>query len=342
MNIGIICPSQIALNRFLPSLSKIKSMCFCGVGCESKEDRIWENEITEAEKEEVMKNHRQKAQNMVDMYGGKVYESFDALLADPKVEAIYIPLPPALHFTWAKRTLLAGKHVLVEKPSTISYKDALELTDIAEKKGLVIYENYMFIYHSQMDVIKRIIDDDKIGQVKLFRASFGFPRRAANDFRYNGDLGGGALLDAGGYTIRIARFLLGDEAKLSQASLQFIDDFSVDIFGAGTLVNEEHIPCQISFGMDNDYKCDLEIWGSKGTLETNRIFTAPDGYEAVIRIKNNGETKEIKVPGDDAFYNSILHFEKCTKDDELRKSTYKDIKNQARLVEEFRDLALKN
>lgn len=342
MNIGIICPSQIALNRFLPSLSKIKSLGFSGVGCESIEDRIWEKEITEAEKEEVIKKNRKKAQNMVDMYGGKVYESFDSLLADPKVEAIYIPLPPALHFTWAKRALEAGKHVLVEKPSTISYQEALELTDIAEKNGLSIYENYMFIYHAQIEVIKKLLENDEIGKVKLFRASFGFPRRAAGDFRYNGSLGGGALLDAGGYTLRIARLFLGDEAKLSQASLQFIDDFPVDIFGAGTLVNNENIPCQISFGMDNDYKCDLEIWGSKGTIETNRIFTAPDGYEVVIRIKNNGEIREIQVPGDDAFYNSILHFEKCIKDDELRKSAYNDIKNQARLVEEFRDLALKN
>ena len=94
------------------------------------------------------------------------------------------------------------KHVFVEKPSTTNYQDSLNLVKLAEERKLVLHENYMFQYHSQISEIKKEVENGKIGKVHSYHARFGFPRRDKNDFRYNKELGGGALLDAGGYVIK--------------------------------------------------------------------------------------------------------------------------------------------
>ena len=89
--------------------------------------------------------------------------------------------------------------------------------------------------------------------------------------------------------------------------------------------------------MDNDYRCELEIWGSKGTLTTGRILTAPNGYEPCYTIKKNQEFTEGKLPADDAFLGSIQRFGACMADDEVRKDNYEKLLRQERLVEEFKN-----
>ena len=120
----------------------------------------------------------------------------------------------------------------------------------------------------------------------MFRLSFGFPRRNAEDFRYNKKLGGGALLDCGGYTLKYAHMLLGKTARIVYANSNFTKDFEVDINGSAAMINELGSTVQISFGMDNAYKCDLEIWGSKAHLSTE-VFTAPENFvpEALIKLE---------------------------------------------------------
>ena len=121
----------------------------------------------------------------------------------------------------------------------------------------------MFAFHNQLKEIAQIIERGEIGDVRLYRISFGFPQRAVNDFRYNKELGGGALIDAGGYTIKYAAMLLGETAHITAAQMNYTDEFEVDIYGSATLVNQDGATAQIAFGMDNSYKCELEVWGSK-------------------------------------------------------------------------------
>ena len=213
--------------------------------------------------------------------------------------------------------------------------------DIASKNDLALHENYMFIFHNQLDAIEDIVKSGEIGDVRLYRISFGFPRRAANDFRYNKALGGGALIDAGGYTIKYATRLLGESAEIKYAQLNYIDEFEVDIYGSAALVNKDGVTAQIAFGMDNDYKCELEIWGSKGTLKTGRVLTAPAGFAPSMTIKKNTEIEECELPADDAFRKSIEHFIRCINDSEVRKKNYESILRQAQLVEQFSDMATK-
>lgn len=334
MNLGIICPSEIALRRFMPALIKT-DFSFVGLAVNSPEER-YGNQLPNCEViTSMLETEMKKAKVFTDTYGGKIFSSYEEIINSSDIEALYIPLPPGLHYKWAKKALEAGKHVLVEKPSTTSLSDTRNLISIAKEKGLALHENYMFNFHSQLDEIDEIVKNGELGEVRLYSIKFGFPMRSANDFRYVKSLGGGALIDAGGYCIKYATRLLGESARLVYSQLNNKDGFEVDMYGSGAFVNDEGTIAQIAFGMDNDYKCELEVWGSKGTLRTGRVLTAPVGFEPTITISRNGSVEERKLESDDAFEKSIIHFIKCINDEEVRQHNYKALAVQASLVEDF-------
>ena len=336
--VGVICPSEIAFRRFLPSLQRVKEFEFAGVAIASPEEWAGEGKVTETTLSIIEKEHA-KAQTFVDAYGGKIYEGYQTLIEAPDVDVVYLPLPPALHYKWAKKVMEAGKHAYVEKPFTTSLADTQSLLSMAKEKGLAVHENYMFIFHKQLQAVNDIIASGEIGRVRQYRISFGFPRRAANDFRYNKALGGGALLDAGGYCMKYASWLLGDSARLVCANACNEPEWEVDIFGSATMVNDEGTICQLSFGMDCDYKCELEAWGSTGTLTTGRILTAPDGLEPDVVIKHNQEYATKKLPADNAFERSIRHFYKCIADSKTRVKNYSVIERQSSFVSKYIELS---
>jgi len=330
--IGIICPSEIAFRRFLPALNEAGCLEYAGVAIASKEEFVGATD-------EILVKERAKAQAFVDSYGGKIYEGYSTLIHSDDVDAIYLPLPPGLHYKWAKEAVAAGKHILVEKPCTTSLATTEDLLTDADQKGLAAHENYMFAFHDQIEAVNEIVRNGEIGDVRLYRISFGFPMRAQNDFRYNKDLGGGALLDCGGYTMKYASMLLGPTATIKYAQSNNIEGFSVDMYGSAAMVNDEGVTAQIAFGMDHNYKCELEVWGSKGTLYTNRILTAPAGFVPEVVIRKGNEEVKRNLPADDAFKKSILHFCECIKDAEVREANYQTLLRQAKLVEDFKMLS---
>ncbi len=333
VRIGIICPSEIAFRRFLPAIQK----CDCAeyIGVAHADEKEWFGDRTPDPA--VIAGEAKKAQSFADVCGGTIFDSYEALLSSPDVDAVYLPLPPALHFRWAKAALEHGKHIFLEKPSTTSEKDTKELIDLAGAKGLAVHENYMFAFHKQIGEIQDIVKSGRIGNVRLYRIAFGFPQRAKNDFRYNKALGGGALLDCGGYTLKLAAMLLGETARVVYSRLNDTPDFDVDIYGSAAMVNDGGVTAQIAFGMDNSYKCELEVWGSKGFLRTGRILTAPDGFEPTAEITIGNETETVKLSADDTFRKSIEHFCKCVADETARKINYETIARQAELVDAVRN-----
>lgn len=337
VRIGVICPSEIALRRFMPALQKCDSFSFAGVGVYKQNERF--GDITEPDFLHARETEIEKAKQFVSQYGGKIFDGYVDVVTSSEVDAVYIPLPPALHFQWAKKALENGKHVMVEKPATLNAGETRELVAIAQKRGLALHENYMFIFHKQLNEIDRIINSGSIGDIRLYRISFGFPRRDPNDFRYNKALGGGALIDAGGYAIQYATHLLGSSVSIAYAQSNYIDEFEVDIYGSAALVNEEGATVQIAFGMDNNYKCEVEVWGSKGCLTTGRILTAPVGYTPTAIIRNGNTNREVTLSEDDAFQKSIIFFHECITSKTVRDNRYISMIKQADLVEEFRSRA---
>lgn len=321
LNIGVLGCSEIAYRRFMPAALAAEGIRVLAVAEEYDRDRL---------------------EPFCGRYGLEREADFESILKRQDIQAVYIPQPPALHFQWAARALEAGKHVLVEKPSTTEYRLTKKLTDLAESRGLALHENYMFQYHLQMGEIRKLIREGRIGSLRLARADFGFPLRAGDDFRYSQALGGGALLDAGGYTLRLAALLLGDSVKVDAAQLCGLPGYEVDMYGSAVLSNGSGQTCQIGFGMDCCYTCRLEVWGSTGRIVADRIFTAPPDYEPAIRIESEGNTEVISLQKDSQFLHSIEAFYEETTDSSRRREMYREILLQAGLVDEVLSCSRKN
>ena len=336
IRIGIICPSNIAYRRFLPALKQCDSFEYVGVAYAAPDEWFGGQALPE-----IIEGECKKAESFAETYGGEVISGYAALLNRKDVDAIYLPLPPALHYRWGKRVLESGKHLFMEKPFTARLADTEELLDLARSQGLAVHENYMFIYHRQIREIQKLIASGEIGDVRLVRASFGFPFRGTNDFRYNKELGGGALLDCGGYPIRLARLLLGDSAQLVEGYLHEDRQFGVDIYGSAVLRNDSGTTAQISFGMDNAYQCKVEVWGSKALLVADRVFTPPADFSPKLTLQDNNGMRIVEVEPDDQFRNSIGVFEKNIKEFSYRESRFKDILNQAEAVEKLQHRCLR-
>lgn len=315
MKLGILGTAEIAFRRFLPALHQCPDITYAGVASRTSE----------------------KCKPFQEQFGGAIYDSYDALLADDSIDAVYVPLPPALHYEWGKKVLLAGKHLFMEKPFTTDPAQTAELLALAEEKGLAVHENYMFLYHSQLDWIREQVSAGALGELRLIRTSFGFPFRGKADFRYDKALGGGALLDCGGYPVRLATELLGGDVKVTACRLSPGCGLEVDVYGSATLENEQGQAAQIAFGMDNSYQCDLELWGSTGCLRTGRIFTAPAGFVPTVSIQTQSGTQSFELPADDSFRNSIMRFCALMKDAQLRPQAARRIALQSELVERIRE-----
>ena len=310
MKIGILGTADIAFRRFLPAISKCEGITYAGVASRTPES----------------------GRPFQETFGGKIYSSYDMLLEDASVEAVYVPLPPALHYEWGRKVLEAGKHLLMEKPFTTSLAETEALLTLAMEKGLVAHENYMFLYHSQMTKIKELIASGQLGDIRLLRMAFGFPKRAVNDFRYSKALGGGALLDCGGYPVRLALNLLGESAQVTQARLVQPRGYEVDLYGNAVLENTDGLCAQISFGMDNAYQCQLEVWGSKTILIAPRIFTAAPDFEPPLILRSSTDERRIELEQDNQFLGSAEMFKKATKDSSVREELRHHILKQSALV----------
>lgn len=331
IRMGIMSPSNIAFHRFLPSLQKAEGFQYMGVAV--ADQREWFGEASET----LLQAEQKKARGFQEKYGGEIFSGYRSLLENPKIDAVYLPLPPALHYEWAMRALQSGKHVLVEKPSTTCLADTSALAEEAERRNLAVHENYMFQYHSQIKTIREMIVSGELGEIRAYKLSFGFPRRDAADFRYNKSMGGGALLDCGGYPVKLASLLLGDSAKLVQSRLNHVPGCEVDLFGTAVMENADGICAQISFGMDNAYQCQLEVWGSKITLIAPRVFTAGTDVPPSLILRSSRDEKTIALEKDDQFLHSIEWFGKAVAEETVRKNNREAMRTQAAFVEAIRE-----
>lgn len=333
IRIGILGASDIAYRRFLPALKKV--CCFYFVGVAVADCCEW-GECDEKTYESLLQKKKEKAQKFIENFGGKIFVGYENMLRSGEVDAVYIPLPPSLHYKWCCKALALGKHVLSEKPCTTNLENTLELVKLSEKKGLAINENYAFSLHRQVAEIKKLIKAGTIGDLRIVRAAFGFPHRSVTDFRYDKQMGGGALLDCGGYTLKAAQLFLGDGIKVVTSMLHNTVGHEVDVYGSAVLIDKDFSEGQLAFGMDNSYKCELEIWGSEACILAPRIFTPPAELEAQIIIKGK-EDKTINVAPDDQFMHAVEFFAACIEEDKYKELARREIISQGKLIEEVRE-----
>ena len=332
LRIGVLGPADIAKRRMIPALTGSDNYEYVGTAVATAAEReISVASVPVIDADAAYNIGLEKAGALKEEFGGTVYDSFAALIEADDVDVIYIALPPSMHAVWGEKVLLEGKHLLLEKPFTTDIGDTKKLLDIAKAKDLAVIENFGFIYHPQMDKIRQIIESGELGEIRCIRSNFGFPHRGLSDFRYKKTLGGGALLDCGCYTLKMAQVLMNTHMKIEQARLFYADDCDVDICGCITATAEKKY-AQLSFSMDQQYRCDLEIWGSKGSLIADRIYTAPPTHKARIVIKKGMDEELVEIEPADQFMAVADRLYEVVNNRETRETTYADIMRQAEYV----------
>lgn len=228
-----------------------------------------------------------KAQAFADQYGlPQAWESYEALLADPNVEAIYLPLPNTMHALWAIAAARAGKHVLCEKPLTLTRASAQEMFDTACQHGVMLLESFPYYFQPQTGDMLALLASGAIGQVRSVQATFGFTLapQATGNIRFNPDLGGGALLDAGSYPLSLIRLVMGQAPVRVLAQSRWASS-GVDMATTATLEYADGRHAQLMCAMDVANVRRATICGSDGTLETEylnhtagAVGRSPHGY----------------------------------------------------------------
>jgi len=288
--------------------------------------------------EGVASRNKEKANEYALKFNTKAHFSYASLLNEKSLDAIYIPLPNSLHAEWIGKALDRNLHVLVEKSLACSYEDVIVLNQKAKKCELALVENFQFRFHPQLAAVLDMVKNKEIGELRCVRSSFGFPPFAdPMNIRYQAGLGGGALLDAGAYPIKISQILLGEDLEIKAATLSYDESKNVDIWGGGFLQQRNgELFSEIAFGFDHLYQCNIELWGSKGKLTTNRIFTSPPDYEPEATIETKNGTRVIKLPSSNHFQNMMEHFYNTIHSNKLATKEYEQNIHQAKLLHEFR------
>jgi len=222
------------------------------------------------------------------------YESYQELLDDSEIEAVYIPLPNHLHVTWAIKALQAGKHILVEKPVGISSEEAKKLLEESKKyPGLKIMEAFMYKFHPQWIHVKEMIDQGEIGTLKTIQSSFSFFDDNQESIVNKKAFGGGALMDIGCYSISVSRFLFGKEPVSVSASIEYHPRFEVDILSSAILEFEQGVSvfsCSIQM-VDNQR---VHVFGTDGSIEFEIPFNPPDDQPVKIWLVKEDVKTEIE------------------------------------------------
>jgi xylose dehydrogenase (NAD/NADP) len=209
--------------------------------------------------------------------------SYESLLADPAVDAVYVPLPNALHAEWTIRAAAAGKHVLCEKPMATSVEECERMLAACRQHGVLFMEGLMWRLHPQHARVKQLLADGAIGPPRLFRATFGFAmRNRTGNVRLDPALGGGALWDLGVYCVDAARFLLDREPRQVAASCWIDPRYGVDTNAAAAIDMGDGVLAEISASFDATTGQRYELIGEGGRITCEDAFALGAGRDVRI------------------------------------------------------------
>ena len=211
------------------------------------------------------------------------YGSYEELLADPAIDAIYNPLPNHLHVPWSIRAAEAGKHVLCEKPIALSAGEARELLAVRDRTGVQIGEAFMVRTHPQWHAVRELVASGRIGELRLVVGHFSYYRRDPSDIRSRPEWGGGALLDIGCYPIMLSRWIFGAEPTDVVGALDRDPEFGVDRLASGILrfpAGQATFTCAGQLVPHQR----MQIFGTTGRIEIEIPFNAPPDHRCRIRI----------------------------------------------------------
>src|SRR6266487_2637993 len=269
---GVLSTATIASEKVIPAMQQGR---FC--------------EITA-----IASRSLEKAQATATQLGiPKVYGSYEELLVDPDIDAIYNPLPNHLHVPWSIKALQAGKHVLCEKPIAPTAAEGLALVDAAKQyPDLKVMEAFMYRFHPQWQHARQMVNEGKIGELRTIQTFFSYYLDDTNNIRNIAEVGGGGMMDIGCYTVSLSRFIFGAEPERVSGIVEYDPRFNTDRLSSGIL----------DFGHGTStFTCStllvpyqrVNIFGTTGRIEIEIPFNAPPDKPCKISYQNGDEIEEI-------------------------------------------------
>jgi xylose dehydrogenase (NAD/NADP) len=226
----------------------------------------------------------------------RAYGTYDELLADPDVEAVYNPLPNTMHAEWTIKALDAGKHVLCEKPFSRHVEEVEASFDAAERNDRLLSEAFMYRHNPQTARLKELVDGGAIGTLRLVRATFSYSLYDADNIRLRTDVEGGALMDVGCYCVSGTRLLAGEPDSVWGSA--WFGETGTDWVFAGTMRFPNDVLAHFDCGTALQDRDELEVVGSEGSLFLDDPWHA---HEPVIEVRRDGAVERIELEPQDSY-----------------------------------------
>ena len=280
INWGILSTAYIATEAVIPAMINSKYCEIKGIASRSYD----------------------KAKNVAKRFNiPKHFGSYQELLEDKEIEAVYIPLPNHMHVPWAIKALEAGKHVLLEKPVALNSSEAQKLLDESLKyPQLKIMEAFMYRFHPQWVKVKEMINNGEIGELKAIQSSFSFFDDDPNSIVNSKEYGGGSLMDIGCYPISLSRFLFESEPKNVSAAIEYHPEFKTDTIANGIMSFDKGSSIFFSSTLVTDNQ-QVEIFGIKGSIEFEIPFNPPADKPVKIWLNREGKKELIEFDNCDQY-----------------------------------------
>ncbi len=240
----------------------------------------------------------------------KVHGSYEALLDDPEIDAVYIPLPNSLHRDWTIRAAQAGKHVLCEKPLAMSAAECMEMDAAAREHGVKLMEAFMYRFHPRTEQVVAMVRNGALGTLASIHSAFTFRLKDLDNIRMRPELGGGSLMDVGCYCVNVSRTLAGGEPVAVQA-IEIPASTGVDGRMVGTLRFGDDVVAQFDSALDLDRRETYEVAGSDAWIRVPAAFLP--GTDDVYIHEHRGRNPAVdhRISGDDEYRLMVEHFADC-------------------------------
>jgi D-xylose 1-dehydrogenase (NADP+, D-xylono-1,5-lactone-forming) len=275
-----------------------------------------------------------------------VHPGYEALLDDPEVDAVYVPLPNTMHADWTREAARRGKHVLCEKPLAATAPEAREVVEFCRGHGVCLMEAFMWPHHPRTARLREALDGGAVGEVRRVSGSFTFPLEPyePTNIRLRPELGGGSLLDVGCYPVYGIRWAFGAEPVRAYATARY--DHGVDVEMSGTVWLEDGRVGTFDCGFDLPLRQWLEVVGSEGVISVPEMWVP--GARAAFTIRREGKPpEEVVVEGEDQIARMIDDFCRCVlekrpvePDPEEAVRTLRVLDALARSAQEERDIGV--
>jgi len=237
----------------------------------------------------------------------RVHESYSAMLADPEIDAVYVPLPNSLHAAWTIRALHAGKHVLCEKPLAANAQQAQQMAGVAAATNRVLVEAFHYRYHPLAARMKTIIDSGELGQIRHIEVEFSVPLWRPRSIQYRYDLGGGATMDVGCYAINLLRFLASAEPHVTRAEARLIRP-QVDRSMTADFHFEDGRTARMVCGLLSArfFRATAVVYGTEGELRVVLPFM-PHRFHS-IRVQTRQAVRHERLEGASTYFYQLQAF----------------------------------